>query len=286
VFVTGATSPVGFRVVERLSQQGWKLCCLLRSARTERALFNFGATSVVRGTCEAPSAWEHTLEGVPTLLHLAPVTVARGPAEAAARRGVERFIALSSTRGLSKFPDPLAEAVREGEAYLAASTLNFTMLRSAMMYGARQDANIDRVAQWIDAHRWIPLIDNGKARIQPIHVDDVANAIVRTLERPTETERSRFILAGSEPLSWREMVETLADIKHRSIREISIPGRPARLSARALARVSSRFRTIKGVLERLEEDRVYDITRTLVALGDWTPMCFRDGAERTYGKFV
>ncbi len=285
-FLTGATSAVGFRVVERLSRDGWDLCCLLRNAKAERALFSFGATSVVRGSCEAPSSWEHALEGIPTILHLAPVTLAQGPVEAAVKYGAARFISLSSTRGFSNLPDALAERVREGEAHIARSSLNYTILQSSMIYGSRGDANIDRVATWLDSHRWAPLVDGGRARIQPIHLDDVVEAIALTIERPEATRRSKLVLAGGEALSWREMIRTLAAIKKISLREVSVPGTATLFLARNLSRLLPQLTSIAGIIERMREDRTFDIASTREALGGWTPMTFLEGAERTYLKSV
>ncbi len=285
-FLTGATSAVGIRVVERLSRDGWDLCCLLRDASAERALFNFGATSVVRGSCEAPSSWEHAIEGIPTILHLAPVTVAQGPVEAAVKYGAERFISLSSTRGFSKLPDALADSVREGEAHISRSSLNYTILQSSMIYGSGDDANIDRVATWLDSHRWAPLVDGGRARIQPIHIDDVVEAIALAIARPEPTRRTKLILAGREALSWGDMIRTLAAIKKISLREVPVPGAATLFLARRLSPLLPRLASISGIIERMREDRTFDIAATREALGGWTPTTFLEGAERTYLKSV
>lgn len=273
-------------MIRRLTDEGWSPCCLLRSARAERALFNFGVTSVVRGDCREPAPWEATLQGVPTLLHLAPVSLAPPVVEAAERHGVRRFIAISSTRGLSRLPNGLADQVRRGEETIEKSSMNFTILRSAMIYGSRQDANVDRIARWLDRRSWMPLIDGGRARVQPVHVDDVVEAVLRSLDYPEETRRTKLLVAGPAPLTWREMVETLARTKGKRVRWLPAPKGAALLMARSAAALSSRFSSLPGVIERLDEDRAYDIDETVKRLGGWRPMDFQTGVERTYGEDV
>jgi NADH dehydrogenase len=54
----------------------------------------------------------------------------------------------------------------------------------------------------------IPLIGHGRTRFQPIHVEDLAEAIARVLEEPDSVGRA-FELGGSEIFSFRELVERL-----------------------------------------------------------------------------
>lgn len=286
VFVTGATSPLGLRVVRLLSEEGWGPCCLLRSAWHERELFSVGMSAVVRGDCRHPEAWESAFEGMGLLLHLAPIALAGPVVQAASRRGVSRCIAISSTRGLSRLPDPIADGVLRGEAAVEASGLDYTLLRCAMMYGSRRDANIQRVVDWLDRHTWVPLLDGGEARIQPVHVDDVAGAVLRAIRNPARTRRTRLTIAGPEPVSWREMVETLAAVRGRPVRCLSLPLRPALTVARLLGRFSDRATALSGIIERLGENRVYDISESRLALDDWQPLNLREGLERTYAPAV
>lgn len=286
LFITGATSPLGLRVVRRLVAEGYELCCLLRSSRHERELFTLGVSAAIRGDCEQPGAWESALEGIGLLVHLAPIARVEPAVMAARRHGVPRCIVLSSTRGFSGLPDPVAEGVRRGEAAVEASGLDFTLLRCAMIYGSRQDANIQRVAAWLDRHSWLPLIAGGAARIQPIHIDDVAEAILRTLQAPERTRDAKLILAGPSAVSWREMAETLAAVRGQRFRGLSIPLRPARWAAGLLARAAPRFSDLPGVIERFAEDRCFDIDETLRILDGWRPVNLREGLERTYASPV
>jgi NADH dehydrogenase len=58
----------------------------------------------------------------------------------------------------------------------------------------------------------LPLIGGGKARLQPVFVDNVADAVVTALDRP-EAEGRIYELGGPEILTFRQMMElTLREI--------------------------------------------------------------------------
>lgn len=286
VFVTGSTSPLGLRVIQRLTTEGWSPCCLLRSAKAERELFSFGATSVVRGDCREPERWIQALEGIPTLLHLAPISLAPSVFNAARNMNVSRCVAISSTRGLSRLPDRLANTVRESEEAIKAVSPNITLLRCAMIYGSGKGGNVDRLARWIDRSRWVPLVGDGSALIQPVHIDDVAAAVLRALNRPETTHGAALTVAGPSGIPWREMAETIAEVKGRKVRWVRVPHRLALTLSRVASRLSPRLTPLPEIIERLEEDRAYDISETRTRLGGWTPLDLRSGLERTYGRNV
>jgi nucleoside-diphosphate-sugar epimerase len=286
IFITGVTSPVGRAVVRRLASAGYRLCCLLRSSEGERAPFNESRLSIVRGDLIDPAPWESALDGAAAVVHLAPIGRVVPLAAASSRRGVGRFIALSSTRRFTRFDDAVARRVIDGEAALEASPLNFTVLRPTMMYGGAADANIHALARWFERRSWLPLIGGGRALVQPVHIDDVADAVARCLDRPELTARRALTLAGPHPMTWKAMAESVAASRGRRVHWIPLPARPALALVRSLAPYSLRAARLAAIIQRLGEDRAFDIEDAARLLGGWTPVDFRTGLERTYGSAV
>jgi NADH dehydrogenase len=68
----------------------------------------------------------------------------------------------------------------------------------------------------------IPLIGGGRTRFQPMHVDDIAEAMVRILEDPVTAGRV-FELGASEIFSFRELLERLCRAVGRRPWLVSIP---------------------------------------------------------------
>jgi uncharacterized protein YbjT (DUF2867 family) len=155
-----------------------------------------------------------------------------------------------------------------------------------MMYGGAADANVHALARWFERRSWMPLIDGGRALVQPVHIDDVADAVTRCLERPELTARRALTLAGPYSMTWKAMAESVAGSRGRRVRWIPLP-RPLILAvARALAPVSPHAHRLAAIVERLAEDRAFDIGDTSRILGGWHPVEFDIGLERTYGSAV
>jgi NADH dehydrogenase len=77
----------------------------------------------------------------------------------------------------------------------------------------------------------IPLIGGGRTRFQPMHVDDVAEAMARMLDDPGTAGRT-FELGGSEMVSFRELIERLCRAVGRRPWLVPSPSRswkPARI---------------------------------------------------------
>jgi NADH dehydrogenase len=76
----------------------------------------------------------------------------------------------------------------------------------------------------------MPLIGNGKARVQPVYDADVGRAVVAVLERPRTTS-SVFELGGPRIYTYREIAElTLREIA-RSKSIVSVPAGLLKLAA-------------------------------------------------------
>ncbi|MCE8019581.1 complex I NDUFA9 subunit family protein [Halomonas sp. MCCC 1A11036] len=80
------------------------------------------------------------------------------------------------------------------------------ILRPSVMFGP-QDAFLNRLAD-LTRLPLVPLFGRGETRLQPVHVGDVARAVVRLMGEPS-TERRLFELGGLDILSYREVVESV-----------------------------------------------------------------------------
>ncbi|QUS39073.1 hypothetical protein RPMA_09675 [Tardiphaga alba] len=120
-------------------------------------------------------------------------------------RSVEAIVCLGSAWRYSKVPNERAEKVREAEAAFLASGRSGVMLHPTMIYGGSQENNISRVLELLKWSPIFPLPGNGRQKVQPIYVDDVADAIASALQKrwigPTVAP-----IAGPRPMEFREMV--------------------------------------------------------------------------------
>ena len=87
------------------------------------------------------------------------------------------------------------------------------------------DAMFTRMARIAVQAPFVPVVGNGRAKVQPVFVGDVARAAVAVLERP-DTAKTVFELGGPRLYTWREIAAlTLREID----RDKPIVGVPAGL---------------------------------------------------------
>ncbi len=277
LFVTGGTGKTGSRLIRRLLHDGWDVRALVRTDEHRRFLPQDERLTILRGDLTDPAkspAWAESLKGADAVLHLAHTGFAEKIVRACQSVGVGRLICLSSTRRFTKFPEQTAKMVIEGEASVEASGLNWTILRSSMIYGGGRDNNVEKLSRWLRGCRFMPLVRGGKNLVQPIFVDDLAEALVRALARPTETSRTALTVAGPEPITWKRMVQNVGEKIGRPPIWIPVPY-GLLFSAAALAEfLPGRPPATRDQIRRLLEDKTFDIAESVSVLGDWHPRKF------------
>jgi len=172
IFVTGATGFLGREITKRLSSP---VCS--------------------RGRLLDPQSYADDLRGCETVLHLAAVTGKQVPQEyfrvnrdgtacllaEAQKAGVKRFIYISSIG--AKFRDssyPYGQSKLEAEELVKASPLRWTIVRPTMIFGEGSAvlSGLSRLALL----PVIPVFGDGNTRVQPVFVDDLAEALLSILE--------------------------------------------------------------------------------------------------------
>jgi NADH dehydrogenase len=97
-------------------------------------------------------------------------------------------------------------------------------MRPSVVFGPN-DAMFNRLAG-IAAHApFVPLVGKGTARVQPVYVSDVGDAVAAVLARP-DTAQSVFELGGPNVYTYRQVAEV---VLHEIGRKKPIIGLPAGL---------------------------------------------------------
>jgi uncharacterized protein YbjT (DUF2867 family) len=188
-----------------------------------------------------------------------PAILAALPAE-----GVERLVVMGSTRRFSAVPDDTADAVRAAEAALAHCRIPAVLLLATLIYGAGGSV-VDGLARQIRRFPLLPLPGGGKTLVQPIHIDDVAASLAAALVAP-KAPGTPIVIAGPQPMTYREMVYAIARARGLNLMVIPIPVVPVMAMAR-MAGMLDRFRGMAGSVRRLLEDKSFDITEMRQRLG-------------------
>ena len=220
VFVTGGAGFVGRGLLEALTRTGARVVALDRSGRLkDRAP---SGCEVISGDLLEPARYRDALASCGTVVHLAASTgnasreqhhrVNAGGTtvlvEEAKRAGVTRFLFVSSVA--VTFPDlagyHYAQAKILAESAVRNSGLRFLIVRPTMILGSGAPilASLEKLAGLPIAM----LPGSGRARVEPIHVDDVVSCLV-TAVGTDAFNNQEIVLAGAERISMEALIRKL-----------------------------------------------------------------------------
>jgi nucleoside-diphosphate-sugar epimerase len=231
VFLTGGTGFLGSRVCRALRQRQHSILFLMRSGSAPAGV------EVVSGDLLEPDTYRDALRTADVVVHLAAVTGkatardhdsvnAQGTGtlvDESRRCGVRRFL-FTSTIAV-KFPDQTwydyARAKTRAEEAIRASDVPFTILRPTIMLGPGSAtlAALERLARM----PIIPVFGDGRARVQPIFVDDVVAFVVAVLDED-RFRGETLELGGPAVLAIEELLQHIRQARTGSRgRTIHIP---------------------------------------------------------------
>jgi len=198
-----------------------------------------------------------------------------------------RVVALGSTsvHGKADSPDAgeraLARRLQEAEQRLATEAAArgsaLTLLRPTLLYGVGRDQNLSRLVALARRWRWLALPFRARGLRQPVHVADVAAAVLYCLRAPRPCP-GRFDLPGGETLPFDQMVRRAMAAGAPGSRLVRVPGPIFRAGVRLL-RTSGRLGAAgEGVLARLDRDLAYDLAPAREALA-YAPRGFQPGKQ-------
>jgi len=132
------------------------------------------------------------------------VQLPRRLAEACRAAGVHRVVHVSALGVAADAPSNYLRSKAAGEAALQAAGLALSILRPSVIFGAG-DRFLNLFAALQSVAPVMPL-SGADARFQPVWVQDVAEALLRCLERP-ETIGQTYECAGPQVYTLRELVQ-------------------------------------------------------------------------------
>lgn len=216
VTVFGGTGFLGRRVVARFAEAGAAVRVASRHPRAAAAP-NGHPTAVVadiRDPADVERAIDDAgavvncvglyVESKGATFHDVHVAGAGHVAAAAAARRL-RLVHISGIGADPGSPSPYVRARGMGEAAVRTAHPGATILRPSVMFGP-DDAFLRALERIAGLTPVIPLFGAGNTRLQPVHVDDVAAAVVRAVELPA-AEGQAFELGGPQVLTYRQIVE-------------------------------------------------------------------------------
>jgi len=139
--------------------------------------------------------------------------------ECARKAGVEKIVHVSITNPTTDTTLEYFHGKAELEISLAESGMNYSILRPAVLFG-KEDILINNIAWFLRKFPVFGVFGDGSYRIQPIYVGDLAQLAV---DHGKTRENEIIQAVGPETFTFRELVETIAQLIGTKGRIINIP---------------------------------------------------------------
>ena len=223
VLLTGATGFIGRRLLEALVAAGHEIVCAVR--RADRVSVNdprvrFVAADFARD--RAPADWLPRLVGVDVVINAVGIFRERGSQtfdaihveapralfSACVEAGVRRVVQISALGADESASSRYHRSKAAADDFLAELPLEWIIVQPSLVYGPGGTST--RLFTLLASLPFIPLPGGGEQRIQPIHIDDVVQAIV-SLAEGRHGSRQRIALVGPEPLLLRDYLARLRE---------------------------------------------------------------------------
>jgi NADH dehydrogenase len=212
--VTGAFSYTGGHIARDLLEAGRPVRTL--TFHPDRPHELRSDVEALRYRFDDPAALARSLDGVQTLYNTfwvrfdhgrtsfaAAIEQSRMLFSAARRAGVQRVVHVSITNPSADSPLPYFRGKALVEYALAESGLPYAIVRPTWVFGGRRDILANNIA-WILRHLPVfALPGDGRYRVQPVHVDDLARICIEAAAR---REDAVLDAAGPETLTFAELV--------------------------------------------------------------------------------
>jgi len=215
--VTGAFSFTGRAIAGRLLSEGRDVVTLVRRHGAPDADSRI-RTAIV--TLDDPAALMAALRGVDTLYNTHWIRFARGKVsfdlatdrtlrllDAARRTGVRRVVHVSVVNASQTAPTAYFRAKARLEADVRESGLSYAIVRPTLTFGSG-DILVNNLCWVLRRFPVFVIGGDGRYRLQPVHVDDVARIAVQAGQASVDLVTDA---AGPDILTFNQFVRILAD---------------------------------------------------------------------------
>ena len=221
VLLTGARGAIGSRLAAALKAAGHDLILCTRDPARARATFPtaFWMQADFNRDIDARH-WRPRLYGVDAVVNCAGILLetrgntfegvhALGPSalfEACTYARVKRVIQFSIMGTESRARSHLIASKRYADNFLESLDIDWTVLAAGPVFGVDNAAS--RILLELARLPHMAFIDTRSAKLAPIHIDDVVDAVLRLLE-PAAPVRTRIPVVGPCAMSLAEYIDLL-----------------------------------------------------------------------------
>ncbi|WP_112827833.1 complex I NDUFA9 subunit family protein [Rhizobium cremeum] len=237
VTVFGGSGFVGRHVVRALARRGYRIRVAVRRpdlAFHLQPLGNVGQISFTQANLRYRASIDAAVQGADYVVNCVGILFesgrnsfdavqefgARAVAEAARAAGA-KLTHVSAIGADANSPSSYASTKGKAEAAIFSILPDAVIMRPSIIFG-QEDGFFNKFAGMAQRLPFLPLIGGGKTRFQPVHVEDVAEAIARSVDGKLARGKI-YELGGKDVLTFRQCLETILEVIDRKRPFIPMP---------------------------------------------------------------
>jgi len=286
IYIAGGTSFLGKKVVIKLLAEGEKVRCLFRSETAKSKLIDLGEDfknqlDLSGGNLCSSDSLVYSLKGTQSAIYIVRleyVDFVRNFLDAALKCGLKRVIFVSSTTTMLPTENKFKALKLEAEELIKKSGLNYTILRPTMIYGGKEDNNFFKMLSFIKKKGFFVIFGSGKNLIQPVHVDDAADAIFKVLDNPAAYNKT-YVICGRDAIQYNEMLQIVRNMLGRNFRIIKLPIGASKFAVNIYKKIVKKSDFNSDQIERMKINKAYSYEEADRDFG-FAPMSFKEGIKK------
>ena len=243
--IFGGSGFLGRYIAQRLARRGWRVRVAVR--RPNEAIFvrpygAVGQVEPIQANIRDEASTRRAISGADAVINCVGLLyetpkqkfdavhgeAAERIARLASECGVPALVHISAIGADSEGASHYARSKAKGEALVRNAFPGATILRPSIMFGT-EDGFFNRFASLCKFSPVLPLV-GANTRLQPVFVDDVAEAACRALEHDRAAGRT-YELGGPEVGTMRELMDEMLKVIRRRRLLLPIPFLVARIDA-------------------------------------------------------
>lgn len=221
----------------------------------------------------------NAFEEVDTVVHIAGIHFSCNVVEAAVVNQVRRLILVHTTGIYSRYK-AAGEEYKQIDEFVYKTCKNKGIIRSVlrptMIYGNVTDNNVVQFIKMVDKLPVMPVVNNARYKLQPVHYEDLAEAYYSVLINEDVTANKDYILSGGEEIELREMLSIIGEKLEKKVRFISCPFPVAYAGAWGIYFLTFGKKDYREKVQRLCEPRVFSYETAKKDFG-YSPRIFQIG---------
>ena len=192
-----------------------------------------GWVDIVQANVRDRASIDRALEGADAVVNLVGILFESGKqtysgsqgqgaalvAEAAATKGITRFVQVSAIGANAGSKSPYGRTKAQGEADVRKFVPTATILRPSIVFGA-EDQFFNRFAAMARSAPFLPSIGGGRTKFQPVYAGNVASAIAAAVDTDMAAGRT-FELGGPGVYTFNELYDII--LKTIDLKRFKLP---------------------------------------------------------------